>query len=180
MTYDAKNTFVHLARYNQRANAELYAALSQLTDQARRRDVGSWFRSIHGLANHLIVADLFWLKRFRSILPDSKVLGDPALSPPNLSWQRDLCDDFSELAERRSSVDRRLIDWFQECPPTLYGQPFHYEDSAGRSRDAVAGRAFEFLFVHQVHHRGQLSQILDELGLPNNIADNGAFLEDGE
>jgi uncharacterized damage-inducible protein DinB len=41
----------------------------------------------------------------------------------------------------------------------------------------VAASAFEFLFVHQTHHRGQVSQILDRLGLPNNVADNAAFLE---
>jgi len=41
----------------------------------------------------------------------------------------------------------------------------------------LAGQAFEFLFLHQTHHRGQISQILDTLGLPNNLADNAAYLE---
>ena len=41
----------------------------------------------------------------------------------------------------------------------------------------MAGKAFEFLFLHQTHHRGQISQILDRIGLPNNLADNAAFLE---
>ena len=43
--------------------------------------------------------------------------------------------------------------------------------------DNDRGQAFEFLFVHQIHHRGQVSQVLDLLGLPNNFADNVAFLE---
>ena len=44
-------------------------------------------------------------------------------------------------------------------------------------RPAVAGEAFEFLFIHQTHHRGQISQILDEMGLSNNLADNAAYIE---
>ena len=41
----------------------------------------------------------------------------------------------------------------------------------------MAGQAFEFLFLHQIHHRGQISQILDAFGLPNNWGDNAAYLE---
>jgi uncharacterized damage-inducible protein DinB len=44
----------------------------------------------------------------------------------------------------------------------------------------MAGAAFEFLFLHQTHHRGQISQILDAMGLPNNLADNVAYLEGPE
>ena len=47
----------------------------------------------------------------------------------------------------------------------------------GAKREAMAGQAFEFLFLHQIHHRGQISQILDALGLPNNWGDNAAYLE---
>jgi uncharacterized damage-inducible protein DinB len=47
----------------------------------------------------------------------------------------------------------------------------------GTPRSALAGQAFEFLFLHQIHHRGQISQILDTLGQPNNLADNAAYLE---
>jgi uncharacterized damage-inducible protein DinB len=94
-----------------------------------------------------------------------------------LSWKEDLCENFEELRSERGFVDDRLIAWFEECPEERYGDRFQYTDSAGNLRSAVAGQAFEFLFLHQIHHRGQVSQVLDELGLPNNFADNGAFLE---
>ena len=32
-------------------------------------------------------------------------------------------------------------------------------------------------FLHPIHHRGQISQILDRFGLPNNWGDNAAYLE---
>jgi uncharacterized damage-inducible protein DinB len=103
-------------------------------------------------------------------------LSDPALDPPNLSWEHDLHDDFSGLSMSRATVDDRIVDWFDEFPDTRYGDTFDYRDSAGEFQSATAGTAFMFLFTHQVHHRGQLSQILDSLGLPNNVADNIAYL----
>lgn len=177
MAYDIKHSFKNLARYNQRANQEMYETLSKLTSRARRRDTGSWFGSIHSILNHLIICDLNWLKRYRALSPDSTVLTDPQLDPPNLSWNHDLHDHFADLWVDRAFVDRRILDWFSEFPASRYDAVFQYQDSAGNTRQAEAGKAFEFLFLHQTHHRGQISQILDSFGLPNNFADNVAFLE---
>lgn len=155
----------------------MFDALARLTDRARRRDTGSYFGSMWTLLNHIIIADLYWLNRFKPINPDSAVLKDPLLSPPGLSWDLDLRKDFDGLRTLRPLVDERIIAWFEECPENRYGERFEYTDSAGKLRSAVAGQAFEFLLLHQIHHRGQVSQMLDAVGLPNNIADNGAFLE---
>ena len=177
MAPNKRNIFVDLARYGHRANDELFEALSRLTDRARRRDTGSYFGSVNRLTNHILIADMFWLKRFRPINPDSRVLDDPRLIPEELSWGVDLRDEFDELREERRYVDAGLIRWFEECPEDRYETRFEYLDSGGSTRSAVAAEAFEFLFLHQMHHRGQVSQILDAIGLPNNFADNGAFLD---
>lgn len=176
----SKDIFLHLARYNQRVNAELFEILGQFTDRARRRDNGAWFGSLHGMANHLIVADLHWLQRFKPVFAESVVLNDPRLSPAGLSWKQDFRENFEELQEERKYVDARLVAWFAECPENRYGDHFQYTDSAGNLRNAMVGQAFMFLFIHQTHHRGQVAQVLDSLGLPNNFADNIGFLEGKE
>ena len=55
--YDLKNAFQNLARYNERANREMYQILAALTDKARKKEAGSWFGSIHEILNHLNFAD---------------------------------------------------------------------------------------------------------------------------
>ena len=175
--YTTRHLFQNLARYNERANGELLECLSRLTGRARRRDMGSWFGSIHGILNHIIICDINWLKRYRALEPDSRVLSDPRLDPPNLSWDHDLHDDFRGLHEHRTQVDGLIRDWFEAFPPSRYHEIFTYRDSVGAERSAMAGQAFEFLFLHQAHHRGQISQILDTLGQPNNLADNADYLE---
>jgi uncharacterized damage-inducible protein DinB len=177
MKYLSKDIYSHMALYNKRANEEMLAVLAQLTEKARKRDTGSWFGSIHRIVNHIIIADMYWLNRFKPVFPESAVLNEPRLSPEKLSWKHDLCEDFEEFQHERPFVDDRIIAWFEECPEDRYGDTFQYSDSVGNLQSAIAGQAFEFLFLHQVHHRGQVSQVLDSLGLPNNFADNVAFLE---
>lgn len=109
--------------------------------------------------------------------PESPVLTDPQLDPPSLSWDCDLHEDFESLRKARALVDAKIRAWFAEFPMSRCGEVFQYNDSRGTLRRAAAGSAFEFLFLHQTHHRGQISQILDTMGLPNNFADNGAYLE---
>lgn len=178
-TYTAQSIFQNLARYNERANRDLFEGLSCLTGRARRREAGSWFGSIHGILNHVIICDINWLRRYRALAPDSPVLKDPCLDPPNLSWDHDLHDRFRDLHAHRRPLDALIRAWFQAFPPSRYHESFPYRDSAGAPRTARAGQAFEFLFLHQTHHRGQISQILDAWGHPNNLADNAAYLEKG-
>jgi uncharacterized damage-inducible protein DinB len=177
MAYDIKQSFLNLARYNERVNHEMYAVLAGLTNKARKQDAGSWFGSIHGILNHVIICDFNWLKRYRALAPDSPVLNDPRLDPPNLSWEHDLHDSFTALREDRAIVDERIGAWFEEFPAARYEEVFEYQDSIGNMRQAMAGAAFEFLFLHQTHHRGQISQIMDSMGLAHSFADNAAYLE---
>jgi uncharacterized damage-inducible protein DinB len=176
MDVTLRDRFARLALYNQRANAEMIAALSSVTDRVRKRDLGSWFGSIHGILNHVIVCDINWLRRFRALSPESPALTDPQLDPPGLSWDDDLHADFESFARHRALVDALARRWFDELPQARYGETFAYRDSKGGARSAVACDAFDFFFVHQVHHRGQVAQILDTLGVATNFADNTAFL----
>src|SRR3954467_12566163 len=90
--------FRRLARYNRWANARLYAAALDLSDQSYRLHVGVFFGSLHGTLNHLLLTDRIWLKRLTGE-------GDP----PN---QHDaiLFDDRNTLARARMAEDARLID----------------------------------------------------------------------
>jgi uncharacterized damage-inducible protein DinB len=50
--------------YNRWMNDRLYDCCSKLSDEERKRDVGAFFKSMHGSLNHLLLADRIWLGRF--------------------------------------------------------------------------------------------------------------------
>jgi uncharacterized damage-inducible protein DinB len=58
-----KSHFEAMAEYNAWANARLYRMAKQLPDEQYRRDVGAYFKSLHGTLNHLMTADLIWMRR---------------------------------------------------------------------------------------------------------------------
>jgi uncharacterized damage-inducible protein DinB len=58
-----KEHFEQLAAYNRWANARLYEAAFGLDDTEYRRNVGVFFKSMHGTLNHLLLTDRIWLKR---------------------------------------------------------------------------------------------------------------------
>ena len=61
---DLTSYFTTLARYNVWATGRLLDAVAALPEDDYRRDVGLFFKSIHGTLNHLRVADNIWFPRF--------------------------------------------------------------------------------------------------------------------
>ena len=57
--------FLTLARYNVWATALLLDAVAPVGEDDYRRDLGLFFKSIHGTLNHLLVGEhLLWFRRF--------------------------------------------------------------------------------------------------------------------
>ena len=55
--------FKQMAAYNKWANARLYAAALDLSEQSYRLHIGVFFGGLHGTLNHLLLTDRLWLKR---------------------------------------------------------------------------------------------------------------------
>src|SRR6476620_6831617 len=91
------NQFQQLAEYNRWANARLYGAALDLSDQAYRLYIGVFFGSLHGTLNHLLLTDRLWLKRLTGE-------GDH----PN-QLDTILYENRAELTRARIAEDNRLI-----------------------------------------------------------------------
>src|SRR5688500_12080512 len=60
-----KSHFTMLARYSVWDTQRLYAHVDALPDEDYRRDVGLFFKSVHGTLNHLLVGEhRLWFPRF--------------------------------------------------------------------------------------------------------------------
>ena len=56
-----------MARYNRWQNDNLYSVADSLSDEARRKDRGAFFKSIHATLNHLLWADNMWMSRLSEL-----------------------------------------------------------------------------------------------------------------
>ncbi len=148
-----KSHFAMMAEYNSWANGRLYEMAKQLPDEQYRRDVGAYFKSLHGTLNHIMVADLIWMRRLTGA-------GD---HPKNLNAI--VFDDLPSLSAARQQEDRRIIGFVDSLSDTQLEEMWDYRTLNGtpwkqRRRDILA-----HLFNHQTHHRGQAHAILTVLGV---------------
>jgi len=156
--------FRRFAQYNSSFNARLYDLISTLTEEDRRRDVGAFFRSIHGTLNHILLTDRIWLGRiskhprgFRSLQKIGLVFEFESLS-------QILYENFSELAAQRRETDTAIQTWVAELTPELVESDLSWSRSTGQSMVAPLWHVVAHLFNHQTHHRGQITTLLSQLG----------------
>jgi uncharacterized damage-inducible protein DinB len=143
-----KAHFERFAAYNRWANARLYEAAFALSDADYRRNVGAFFKSMHGTLNHLLVTDRIWLKR----------LTGEGEHPNRLDAI--IHEDRRDLALARADEDDRVIRYIGALAENDLDGLQKYATTAGkpfqdRRRDILA-----HLFNHQTHHRGQAHTIL--------------------
>src|SRR5690606_20885562 len=81
------------ARYNRWMNDKLYGLAATLSDTARRRDGGAFFKSIHGTFNHLLLTDRIWLARFKGVSVPQGFMGPGGIR----TLDQELYADFEEL-----------------------------------------------------------------------------------
>lgn len=166
---------IKLAKYNQAMNSAVYAAAEQLPDEVRKKDLGAYFKSIHGTLNHLLWADKNWLRRFILAglgcgrLTDS-VYADiqDRISEPTY----EVYADFSRLKHERTVIDTKIITWLTEGLAEKHlGQTLQYRNVKGEEMQRVIQEVLVHLFNHQTHHRGQITTLLTQQGVDVGVTD---------
>jgi len=174
--YDERDHFSYLARYNRAANADLVGHLCSLPASELSKPRGSYFGSIQGVLDHVIMCDINWLRRFRELFaPDPKVgkdepLNRPRLAPPGHAWTKFEFPVFEEFARERAVVDAIFEDWIALADTGRFGEVLAYSDSHGAPKRYIFREALDHVFNHQTHHRGQVSQLLDEMGIVHDYS----------
>jgi len=143
-----------MAEYNEWMNAKLYRACSSLPESVLHEDKGAFFKSIYLTLNHIAYSDLAFLSRFT---------GEPSQVPP---LDQDLFGSFHQLSIERNRIDARLFQWAIGLTPQWLELTLTYVSKVdGSKRTAANWVLVTHLFNHQIHHRGQITTLLTQLGL---------------
>lgn len=160
------------ARYNRWMNDRLYALIATLSDEARKRDCGAFFKSIHGTLNHLLATDRIWLARFKGVpAPEG------FMAPGIPSLDHELYADFEELRRQRSLTDDELSTWISELTQERLAASFVFMRRGHRLETPLWGTVAH-VFNHQTHHRGQLTTLLMQQGHDPGVTDLFAMLRE--
>ncbi len=152
--------FLGLVRYNVWATHRLLEAVEKVSDEDYRRDVGLFFKSIHGTLNHLLVGEhMLWYPRFAK----------------GVSLKMDLADEVEPVRERLAQALRGgsgnwkpLIESFSD---ERFDGDLSYTTTKGVAMILPFAITLTHVFNHGTHHRGQITAALTKLGQPCPVLD---------
>ena len=137
-----------MARNNAWSNHRLFAACARLPDAEYRAERTSFFPSIHLTLNHILIVDWYYLDALEGGGRGSALYADPT--------------PFAELPALRAAqvdADRRLVTYTEALTPERLAGPVILEREGVRHAE-TASAVLAHLFVHQIHHRGQVHAML--------------------
>ena len=165
-----------MARYNQWMNDKLYGLCAELPDGERKRDMGAFFGSMHRTLNHILLADIAWMRRFTGDVETFR-FRDAKGEPIKVRLlDQELYADFETLRAVRRKTDGQIQDWVAGLTEEDLSAPLRYKTSTGEEHEHAMWWAMSHFFNHQTHHRGQVTTLLKQQGINPGVTDLAAML----
>jgi uncharacterized damage-inducible protein DinB len=131
-----------MARYNQWANRELFAAVRTLPDGEAAKQRRILFKTILNTLNHPLVADRIWWAHLHKEAPSHKALNEI------------LYDEFESLAAARAEMDLRLIDYVGVLSDNDADGVIDFTLLSGAKSRMNRRMILMHIFNHNTYHRG--------------------------
>ena len=143
------------AHANRLANLRLHTAMAPLTWVELHAPRTSFFPTLMATLNHILAVDQYYV----GVLHHEADL--------NEAWQAFVdAQELPELAERQRISDDKLITWLGRVDASALDQAVHMPRAQGRIQTDAAAHLLQHLFMHQLHHRGQVHAMLSSTTVP--------------
>ena len=159
-----------MAHYNEVMNASLIAVLTPVPADELLEPRGAFFGSVLGTLNHILVADVLWLRRMRPH-PFGSVLARLDVLPPFSALNETLYPDLAAYAPVRTEIDALIRVFVDRLSEEDIAGPLSYHNVAGEFHAKTLGLVLSHFFNHQTHHRGQVTTLLSQMGLDVGVTD---------
>jgi uncharacterized damage-inducible protein DinB len=153
MSMNAQNHFLQLARYNVWATRRLLDAVAVVSEADYRKDVGLFFKSIHGTLTHLMVGEhLIWYPRFAKG------------TSPKMALNEEVEPDRARLGQALKGSAANWLPLIESWPAERFDGVLSYTTMRGEPATLPFAATLAHVFNHGTHHRGQITAALTALG----------------
>ncbi len=157
--------YQQMAQYNLWMTQKIYDALDEMSDEERKADRKAFWKSIHSTMNHILWADIRWTNRLSQSEYPIEV-GQMGV---------DLFENFEELKAEHFKMAEYIENWVGTLNDEFFNQEISWVPIWGGDPIAIPYYVgMSHMFNHQTHHRGQVTQILNQLGI--NVGDTDLAL----
>ncbi len=164
-----KEIVLMYSRSTKQTNATVLALLDGLSSEAREEDRKSYYKSLSGLISHILDATVYFHGLFRSAFP-AALSATVGMAAP----EGRLADgQWTKLKADLVAADRATVDLIQSLSEAELSHPVELDWYDGKPAAVPLYFLAQQLAEHGTHHRGQISQILDELGVEHDFSGIG-------
>jgi len=168
-----KTIFLNFARQNEGANAAVTGLLDALDNEEREKDRGSYYHSLSGLARHVMGGTFFFLGMMGKAVSGNsgaqKALA-PLANVPKPPEGPITEEQWKAFTTGLKAVDKALVDFVSALKEADFSAPVECPFYQGNPATVPMSFMLQNLTAHGIHHRGQISQILDTMGINNNYS----------
>jgi uncharacterized damage-inducible protein DinB len=162
-----KDVFLTFAKYNRDADAAVLSILNKLSNEEREKERNSYFHSLSGLIRHVIGAASFFCGLFKSAVAGNDA-ALKALAPlADISVPKEALNEaqWKDVVKACELTDEALVNFVAALSDADFKATVQSPRISGPLTFML-----QKLIVHGIHHRGQISQILDELKIDNDYS----------
>jgi uncharacterized damage-inducible protein DinB len=153
-----------MARYNQWANRDLFAAVRALPEGEAAKQRRSLFKNIINTLNHPLVADRMWWAHLHKEPHSHKALNEV------------LHDDFEKLEAAREEMDQRLIDYVDCLSEHDADEQINFTLLSGAKGRMNRRMILMHMFNHNTYHRGFVVETFCQVPAPLPLIDLPIFM----
>jgi len=167
-----KNVFLSFAKYNEEADKAVASLLGKLSNDDREKDRKSYYGSLSELFRHCLGGTYYFLCIMKEAVPHNAD-AQKALAP--LAKIELLQGKLSEAQWKKAVsflkiADKALVDFVSALKDEDFEAPVKLNWYKGKPPSVPMRFMLQQLTVHNTHHRGQISQILDSLKIEHDFS----------
>ena len=165
---------VMYAKYNEAGNRAIYDILSGMSNEEREKDRKSFYGSLSGMLRHTLGGTCFFLGMFQPALAGNADASRAIASLPPMPADGSLDDaQWEKLGKTLAAVDAAYVAMTEALSEADLKLPVKLDWYGGNPDSVPLSFLLSQLLVHNTHHRGQISQVLDELKIDNDFSGIG-------
>jgi uncharacterized damage-inducible protein DinB len=168
-----KQIFITFAKYNEESDKALVAILDKLSNEDREKNRRSYYGSLSGLARHILGGTTYLLSLFKDDVSQNakalKVL--KSLGKIEIPKAKKLDEaGWKTVTAGIKAADKGFVEFISALDEKDFEAPLKLDWYKGKPATVPFSFMFQQLVVHNTHHRGQISQILDSLKIDNDYS----------
>jgi uncharacterized damage-inducible protein DinB len=167
-----KEVFIPLAKFNNEADKAVGDILDKMDNADREKNRKSYYGSLSEIYRHIIGGTCYFLSLMGKAV-SGNVAAQKALVPlakVEIPQGKLAGEQWKKVAAAKKIADKAFTAFVDSLDERDYAAPVELPFYKGKPPAVPLHFALQLLNAHGVHHRGQISQILDSLKIDNDYS----------